>query len=296
MKKLNLKRLLQKRNNGGFTLVEVVISCALLSILVIGVFSFVSPVMSMINTGKKSSRATLLAESINSYISSALTSANMVAVYENAIETDGRLTPDGSTFMLKHKTADNSGLWAIDKFMREGDNANKYEVHCIGIRFLENSKNPGTSKLMVTNELVYSVFPSGNQNEAMWLKNSTKIFDDVMYDGLYPVVNLSTFSADASTSGSTDKARGYCITTKVYGDDKIYSSMVSEQNKSYLAFTGTSYVKCMNMHVPAEEPFSTNNSVVDAYKDLYGYDGSTGYKYFAPDTYIYYVVPVSKPY
>ena len=51
-----LKRLLSKRNNAGFTLIEVVISVALLGILVLSMTFVVTPVLRAGGTRKKQPR------------------------------------------------------------------------------------------------------------------------------------------------------------------------------------------------------------------------------------------------
>ena len=285
MKKLNLKRLLQKRNNGGFTLVEVVVSCALLSILVLGVFGFVSPVMSMISTGKKSARATLLAESIDSYISGQLDGAKYVAVYQAYVR---EFTKSGVAAMNGDKS---KGLGKITQFMKKGDNIDKFEVRCISIRFVEDSIS-NKKKLMLTNEVINNNKSIINTTSIFQLitddsdVNKYKVFDDAMYNGVYPVVTLETFPKD-----SDPKASGYKITTKVYGNENCYNSLEAERNKTPLAFEGSTYVKCMNMSEPAEEPTSGNlqSRIEQGASNGSGYT-SGSFKYYYPDTYIYYAV------
>ena len=55
-------RLLKRRNNGGFTLIEVIISCALLAILILAVMGMVTPVMSVVMSNEKNANALMIAE------------------------------------------------------------------------------------------------------------------------------------------------------------------------------------------------------------------------------------------
>ena len=68
MKKL-IKLLKRRRKNSGFTLVEMVISCGLLGILVVGITLFISPVLQSAASNEVNVRATLLADTVNNYIS-----------------------------------------------------------------------------------------------------------------------------------------------------------------------------------------------------------------------------------
>lgn len=282
MKKLlNLKRLLKKRNNGGFTLIEVIISCLLLSILVLGVMSFVTPVMNMVSLGKKNARATMLAETIDSYISGSLKNAEHVAVFYNM---DMDMTTSGAT-ALKAATSDTEGLNLFNTFMTTGDNAANYEVRCISISWGYDSIT-GHQKLLVYNETVDNnfslVFP-----QTMSTTGFSKVFNDVMYDGLYPIVSVETFQNEAGVN-----ANGYKISTKVYADDKCYCTVSeTERKKSHLAFEGVTFVECLNMVTPAFEPCQVKSlqAAMDAKKGSHGYI-SKGSLYYYPDIYIYYIV------
>lgn len=282
MKKLKLKRLLQKRNNGGFTLVEVVISCALLSILILGVVSFAGPAMGMISSGKKNASATMLAETINTYISGSLKFAKYVAVFENV---DHDAAESGAT-ELKVATNADKGLNEINTFMSTGTNASEYEVRCIGIRWLEESIT-NRKKLMLTNEAVDNNF-SLPASSTMSLTSSSTVFDAVMYDGLFPVISLDTF-AEQSTGSN---AKGYKITTSVYSDIRCYNSISdAERDKSTLAFEGSTFVKCLNMVNPASDicEVSPLQTRIDSNKGSLGLV-ENGTTFYYPDTYIYYVV------
>ena len=60
MRRIDMKsmiRLLKKRNKGGFTLVEVVVSVALLAILMGGMMMFIAPIVRNFNDNQKDQSA-----------------------------------------------------------------------------------------------------------------------------------------------------------------------------------------------------------------------------------------------
>ena len=323
MKRLNLKRLLKKKNNGGFTLVEVIISCALLGILVIGLFSFATPVMNMVSSGKKNARATMLAESIDSYIAGMLKNAKLVEVFQYASIEQALLdTPAGLKGAAS--AAPDKGLNKIDKFMQESGNADKYEVCCIGIVWMDDTKRDGQRKLMLTNNKVNKTTDSTGSYRLNVIGVS-KVFDDVLYDGLYPIIKLENFGmvstssststsapAASSSSGGTPSgtwASGYRILCDIYSDNNCYNvESADERLKSRLAFKSASYVKCLNMTESAsdiivmpssgdvQDAINTNKTITISTTVEGVPNGGLLYsvgddEFCYPDTYIYYVVP-----
>ena len=283
MKKLfNLKRLLKKRNNGGFTLVEVVISCALLGILVVGVVSFATPVLNMVNSNKKTARATLLAETLDSYISGTLKSAKKIEVFTNT--TSDKAKSEGM--------AGTTGLQNINDFMQS--NSDKYEVRCISISWLEDSASAvsGRKKLFLRNCRVDNNYSGGYVNTLKVL-TQTKVFDDTLYNGLYPIISVETFSSqDDSGSDTGTNASGYKISAKIYSDQTCYN-VLSEpaRQKSHLAFEGVTYAQFVNMNAPASDITELNSTqaAIDSGKGSNQF-AESGANFYYPETFIYYVV------
>lgn len=288
-----LKRLLKKRNKGGFTLIEVVIACALLSILVLGVFNFVTPVMNRVAVARVSGRATMLAESINTYIAGVLKSAYMVEVYENTtFEIAGDTNPAQNL-----KSVSSDGLHEIDEFMQEGDNMANYEVRCIGLKWLKDSGNKGKKKLMLVSCEVENTLSGGTI--PLNITSRRAVFYSPMYEGLYPIVTLETFKAkDSSGADVSTNAFGYKVSTKVYTDVKCYSAIsAAERKKSNMAYEGVYYFSCLNMSSPASETIesATLQGAIDANKNKmvgteYNKYTENGKDYYYPETYIFYVV------
>ena len=76
-------RLLKKRNKGGFTLVEVVVSVALLAILMGGMMMFIAPIVRNFNDNQKDQSAQSVSACINDYIVHSIRYATQVAVFSN---------------------------------------------------------------------------------------------------------------------------------------------------------------------------------------------------------------------
>lgn len=295
MKKLSLKRLLKKRNNGGFTLVEVIVSCALLSILVLGVMGFVGPVMNIIRVNEKNARATMLAETINSYINGCLKNAKMVEVFTLSDNSDIQATA------VPAFRAKPDGLNKIDEFMKVSENQTNYEIRCLGATWELDSSTGGTkSKIVLTNCTLNRTKTTTAEGEiySLELQSSTsqvKVFDDALYDGLYPVINIMNFSATKDADGNYTKpySSGVKVETEVYSDQKCYNILPTERAKSHLSFTGISFIEFVNMKpTPASDiiPMEADlQHAIDGHGSLSYTSGDQTFYY--PNTYIYYVVP-----
>lgn len=327
-----LYRLLNKRNR-GFTLVEMVISTALLSILVLGVLGFATPIMNMLRVEQQSARGTALAETIDSYINGTLRNAQMIKIIENV------------TYDRIHQptVATDAGLGLDDIYKFMQDNSDRFEVRCLGICWVADQSSPyydpamGNTvprKLMLVNLKVSQNFAVGSPmsgalmpiptdlrpNADGSLKDgATKVFDDSMYFGLYPVVKFSRFKQkDSSGADLTTIANGYKITTEVYADSGIYNTLnKATRDKSRLAFTGEMYCELVNYKEPVHDD-DTNTTTIrknrapsivpdimdtedgeNAYQSslesAISSGGSNAYtdgngNYYYPETFIYYVV------
>lgn len=286
---LNLKRLLKKRNNSGFTLVEVVIASMLLGILVTGVVTFVSPIMNMIRNNQKSAQATMLAETIDTYISGTIRGAHKIGVFTNTT------LDEVMTYGVQYGGTQAQGellnltIW-LDARESLGE---EYEVRCLGINWLDDSTSD-RKKLMVTNCKV--------DNSTQWNLNKLKIldytpvFDDALFTGLFPRITLDTFQKqnDAGMELGT-AANGYEIKTEVYLDSDCYHTTNAElRDNSGANFTGVAYVQCANLYGGYADAVAPMRSVDDAISqgianDLH--ESYLGTNYYYPDTFIYYVVP-----
>lgn len=281
MKKLlKLKRLLKARNKSGFTLVEVIISCSLLAILVLGIMSFVTPVLKMLSSGQKNARATMLAETLDTYISGVLRTASVVEVFENvpvAASTSGFLS-------MRAYSAYGLGIDKIDTFMSTDENSLNYEVRALGI-ITKNQGDLNRQGVRVYNmEVDQSAY-------AINMSSASPAFHDLMFEGLYPTVKIETFLSeedDVDESAGIPNAKGYKVETLVYTDSKCYNIEEEQRDKSLLVFQGITFFENLNFKTGASDVISVAATVQDA-MDAYA-EGSSG-GLFYPATIIYYVAP-----
>ena len=315
-----LYRLLNKRNR-GFTLVEMVISTALLSILIIGVLSFATPIFNMLRVEQKSARATSLAETIDSYVLGLLRKANKVVILEN---TSFDALKSGSLV---------SQLKPIQEYMRNSPPADtggsSKEVRCLGICWMVDQSSPNYTpgdansprKLMLvdiklnrSDEIIPTDTPPSDyltpvasqiepKTDGTLEAGLNKVFDDNMYFGLYPKITLETFlQKNSDGTEKSDNANGYKITAEINGDSECYNTLnEATRQKSHLLFTGISYIELANYKlqdesgkinvIPANEPVKIdpddNHAIESGAKK---YTDTNGKSYFCPDTFIVYVV------
>ena len=208
-----LKRLLKRRRkNSGFTLVEVVISCGLLGILVLGITLFITPVLKSAASNEASVRATLLAETVNNYISRSTRSAYFVQVFTNAKREDA--LKDG-------KITQNENLIKMKNFVEKNTDVNGkkvFELKCISFSW-ENDTRLLENKYMVMNETFVKGTTTINEN-------GIPVFENCFYDGLYPefIVEQLKETVESTEEGKppTEKAvPALKITTNVYNNQKM---------------------------------------------------------------------------
>lgn len=286
MKKLlRIKRLLKVRNSSGFTLVEIIISCALLSILILGIMMFVTPVLKMVTSNQKNARATMLSETVDTYISGVLRTAKMVEVFENVDCT----FPETSSLNLMSNSPADGGLHKIVEFMKAGDNALNYEVRALGIVVKDNGLVTSQGIRIYNIPVMNDAHMEAGGTLAARVGEARPAFHDLMFEGLYPTVKIETFKMqEASGTEKTSNARGYRISTKVYSDPKCYSQASDEaREKSMMAFEGVTYFEALNLGGEASDVIQVKPTIQDA-MDAHGEEPDNLYY---PATIIYYVAP-----
>ncbi len=174
-----LKRLLSKKNKSGFTLVEVIISTALLGILILGMTMFMSPLFGIIQDSTADVRANNLGTSINYYLSRSMRNASFIAVFTNA--KYGDFTSDNGSNPVK--TIKEMGTYVTG-------HAN-YQMKCISIRKVQDYKNSGTSKYMLFNEKVDASGMLDSTDNPTGSKADRLVFEKCYYDGLFPMMEFS---------------------------------------------------------------------------------------------------------
>ena len=162
-------RLLKKRNKCGFTLVEVVVSVALLAILMGGMMLFIAPIVKSFNNDQKDQSAEGIAACVNNYIVHNIRYATQVAVFSNTNYND-----------IKDNSAYTARIQAMNKYCTDANGGSgsvnrTYELKCISLRYDDASHM----------YYVYNEFVNMAANGALDQTKSTKVFSDCFYNDLY---------------------------------------------------------------------------------------------------------------
>ena len=197
-----LKRLLKRRSSGGFTLVEMVVSVALLAILLGGMMLFISPIVRSFNDNKTDLTAENVATAVQEYITRNLRNANQVAVFsyvnESTLATGNyQALIDQMVKFCKDVNKDGSNPLPAGK--------EKYLLKCISLRYDSSS-----GKYYLCNEKVNSL---NGALESVAL-DSKKVFSDCLYKDLFLTVDIKKTLND--DFGSTD--------TQIYNRTEEYRS------------------------------------------------------------------------
>lgn len=319
-----MKRLLRLRNKSGFTLVEVIIACALLGILIIGVLGFATPILTSVRAKESNARAVMLSEAIDSYIANSIQYAFYVQPVYNVVAADTvALTGEPGVMSWKYVGSDfekykDKGLSDLLNCFKNDLAGEVFEIRCIGIRWLD-VPGTGTRKLMVTNEMV------NQTNCALAADKAQPVFDAVFYDGLYPVIKFENYSnqyqiknfagdkVDQVKPEDVDIAPGLKITTDVYLTPDCYAVENNVRNSAEMTFKGVTYASFSNIgsnllnrgvykNQPCIPLHTTNvgGEMKASYETALGaeptrvYTDDEGNRYYYPNTFIYYIARKTK--
>lgn len=313
-----IKRLLGKRNNGGFTLTEVVVASALLGVLMLGVLGFSQPVLKSVKAKEQNARAVMLCETLESYIASSTKYAYYVQTFSGVTDADSVSTTADPAAIVNAKYVgaeytDYSGASLADMLncLNNVLGTDNYEIRCIGMRWMDDPKT-GEKKLMLTNEVV-------DQKNCSIDNSKTKlVFETCFYDGLYPVLFFNNYDnqykvIDPATGNVVDKyadediklATGLEITAEIYLDPQCYSTTEATRNSAQMTFVGTTFADYRNIssvntiNVAKEYKLSPNievrsyNEALAASTSKVYLDEEIGSCYY-PDTFIYYIARKTK--
>lgn len=228
-----LKKLLSKRNNGGFTMVEVIVSAALLGVLLLGMLAFVSPVLNNIHDNEKNARALNVGSCIEHYISRSLRYANYVAIFQNAKYDDTQASGDITSPNIPEKIA------AMKAFVTSAENIAVYELKCISLKWTMDEK---------TQEYKYMLYQEGFRTNTAEIDpaKAKPVFDGCLYDALYPEVKftMTTNQGDWEGAPTVDPAD-----IKVRPSHKIEVNIYDDPGMDFhdLVFVGTGYTEYLNI-------------------------------------------------
>lgn len=319
--KKRLRRLRRFRSSSGFTLVEVIIACALLGILILGMMGFITPVLRSVREKQSDARAYMLSEAINTYIYSATQNAYYVATFSGAAIGDASgatpkivgLAYSGTEFPKMNKSG-NKGLASLKECF-DALGTDNYEVRCIGIRWREDRAN-GVKKLMVTNETVDQVKMTLDPTK------SRLVFEDCFYSGLYPMVLFENYSnqyymkdekgqyylkypkeeeekfTPQVQPDDVNVAPALGLTVNVYSTPDCYNTDSTVRENAMLAMSGDSAIAFNNIKstiTNSDGRFEiVPNLEVNSYDAAYAKDSAAafseeGQTYYYPESFIYYI-------
>lgn len=171
-----LKRLSRWRNSSGFTLVEVIVSTALLGVLIIGILLFMTPVFSLAGSSETNTKANRFATTLELYVSKSLRSSVYIKAYTGAKISDvnsnsGAIYTDADFQSMKDFVVANS---------------TNYELRCMSIRYVEDT-NPRNSSTGDT-AYKYMLYNDKIDTSKYFLDESKSelVFDECFYEDIYP--------------------------------------------------------------------------------------------------------------
>lgn len=318
MKKL--KRLLRLRNSAGFTLVEVVISCALLGVLILGVMGFITPVLRSVREKEMDARAAMLAQSINTYIGTTIQYAYFVSTVSgcSAGDTSGTapevMTAKYTGTEFSKKTGKGLSTLKATFDTLNTEKPNTYEIRCIGMRWRTDAQNKGEKKLMLTNEAV----EISGDNLVINPSKTRLVFEECFYNGVYPVINFVNFDNQYQINGTdkveadkVDIAPALGISTDVYINNDCYSVTDTVRSNAMSVVKNNAYVGFNNIKTPLINKGNFEvvpNIAVRSYDDAKGEDATKtdtsgkpvvykddeGNEFYYPEAFIYYIVRKTK--
>ena len=308
-----MKRLLRLRNKSGFTLVEVIVACALLGVLVLGIMGFATPVLSGVRTKEQNARAVLLSEAIDTYIANTTKYAYYVQTISLATSSDtAGASPKAVSLKFSCDPSDyryadyhGKGLEDLKQMLTKPLNKEDFEIRCIGMRWMEIPGENGAKKLMLTNEKV--------DQDSLELTKTEPVFDSVFYDGMYPVLRLENYARvkDSSVTGGyrdpvdtdpqseLEMVMGLKISTDVYLSDECYSTDDDTREDATMTVSGMTYADFTILRNPIQNQTKTYMIQPDIaanmdYSAACIADGAADEDFYYPNTFIYYIVRKNK--
>ncbi len=206
-------RLLKKRGSGGFTLVEMIVSVALLAVLMAGMMIFISPVVRSFNDQQTDNNAENTTTCVQEYITRNLRNAFKLFVIENTSYTDIQANDayKATISQMNKFCNDINGTGAINK---------TYVLNCMSLRYDSTDKR----------YYLYEESVNMNSNGSLDTAKSKKVFADCLYDDLYITYDFAVAkNGDYVEGGSAKEYRNDAIEMQfaTYGDEG-YSNLIFE--------------------------------------------------------------------
>lgn len=234
------------RNKKGFTLVEMIISLAIISIMMMGMLAFFGPVTTMVGEMKEKTNAETAIVSINTYITKCIRDAKKVAVYQYYKYEElpqMSITPSKVPF-----------------------SSEKDEVKCLRLAW---TKRTGSSYgyILIEEEVDYDnlsnlIIKNSKNYTSDSVPDAKKVFKDGYYKDLNFLFKVNKISVTDDEGKTSDFDYGCALSAVAYRDaalkDQIFSS---ENTMDYIVFN--------NMKIN-KEAFTLTEATYDAdSKDIY---------------------------
>lgn len=208
MKKLT--RILKKKRCGGFTLVEMIISMAVMALLMAGIMAIITPIVRSFNDTNRNIVAENISTCVQNYVTMSARNATSVMIFGNT---------------NKQKIKEN----AIDKInilrnfcnTTTGDGKQAYRLKCINLKYDSADQRyyvySGTIK---TTGVTATTDPFEDYNEQL-------VFSKCLYQGLFTSYTFSNaLDLDKSTDASPVYLRGTISTDVKTYSNSSYSTLI----------------------------------------------------------------------
>ena len=159
----------RKRRNGGFTLVEMIVACAVLAVLMVGMIITISPVIQSYNDNSRNLVAENVATSLQNYITMSTRNATSVLIFGNTNEESIKNNANGHINAPKTfaKTKTGSGRDA-------------YTLKCISLRY-----STADSRYYLYTETIDPTQTGDSANPFDNKGTRRTVFSNCIYDDIY---------------------------------------------------------------------------------------------------------------
>lgn len=249
-----IKRLFNRRNSAGFTLVEVIVATALLGVLLVGIIFFISPVFQNVETEGQINKANRAVTTMEWYISKTLRSSVFAKAYSGVDYTD--LASGGYIFVdaTSKDPADPESGQLKDMIDLVNSAPKNYELRCLSFLYVEDTNNKNSSfddapyKYMVYNEKV--TISASSKSAEIDKDARIPVFEACFYEDIYPefAFNVAKVYLERDASGEFKKK------TELTEDD--FEALPAEEQAKYLPLTP--YIK-MDINIYGDEGYATTD-------------------------------------
>lgn len=247
MKKILRFPKLKHRNKSGFTLIEVIVSCALLAVLILAVMAMISPVMTVIGSNEKNANALMIAEAVEAEIDRNIKNSVFCAVFTNAQPGSSVVgTPSADLTTDTGKIRLHTAMSEMLTFLSTDSNMDIYDMKIIGIRWIEDVRTH-QYKYMLTS-ITPKIKADGSGFDSF---TEGKVFEDCFYENFFPDIKFETmeFVEHAEDGTTVTACRNVALKTTI--------DVHSDSTMDSRAASGTGYADFINIRTNAINPDGT---------------------------------------